>query len=170
MSMSRLGWDNPVGRSAVTYPGLAGGRGDGYLIPVIPKSDFSFDARAGGATQDLPLAVGIDSSSWVSGVLVVRLHARNSWSGTTTLNVIVDNIQLVPEEPDVVFVSSAVTPVATTGATPINGLTTVPSLILVPFTTPIGSLLRVRLNYQCTAQQTGANTIALGVDLIGRPA
>ncbi len=77
--LNRLGWDNRAGRAVATYGALAGG--NGYLVPIIAKTDFSFDGRAGGTTQDIPLAVGIDSSAWVSGALIVRIHTRNTWTG-----------------------------------------------------------------------------------------
>jgi hypothetical protein len=50
-----------------------------------------------------------------------------------------------------------------------QGVHTVPALLVVSLSTPIGPMLRVRLTYGTAgAAQTGANTIALGVDLIGR--
>jgi hypothetical protein len=161
--LDRMGWDNRVGRAVATYGVSA--RGDGYVVPIIAKTDFSFDGRAGGTTQDIPLAVGIDSSAWVSGVLVVRIHARNTWTGTATLSALVENIMLAPEEPDVIFAAS--TPVASSTAL---GTTTPPGLILQAFAAPIGPMLRVRLNYVVTVAQSAANTISLGIDLLGRPA
>ena len=164
--LSRLGWENGGGRASATMGGFRGG-GSGYLVPIIGKTDFSFDARASGSTQDIPLAVGVDSSAWVSGVLCVRIHARGTWTGTSVLTVLVENIMLVPEEPDVIFAGSQV---ATSGT--INGSTptTVPGLIVAAFSTPIGPMLRVKLTYSCTVAQSAANTISLGIDLVGRPA
>ncbi len=164
--LNRLGFDNRFGRVAATYD--MSPRGNGYLVPIIAKSDFAFDARAGASAQEVPLAVGIDSSSWVSGALVVRVHSRNSWSGTTpVLRVLVENIMLVPEEPDVLFAASAAVASSgdITGSAP-----AAPGLLVVPFTAPIGPLLRVRLTYTVAANQAGLNSIALGVDLVGRPA
>jgi hypothetical protein len=161
--MDRLGWESRVGRVAAT--GQFVGRGNGYVVPVIAKTDFSLDARAGGGVQDIPLATGIDSSSWVSAVLAVRVHAHNTWTGTVSLNVFVDNIALVAEEPDVVFVGSQPAVINYT-----QSIAAAPFLSLASLTTPIGSLLRVRLSYSASAAQSGANTISLGIDLIGRPA
>lgn len=167
MSMSRLGWENRVGRTVATFGGYeAAGRGNGYVVPVIPKSDFSFDSHAAGASQDIPLAVGIDSSAWVSGVLLVRVHAKATWSGTTNLAVLVENIQIVPEEPDVIFAVSGA-PVATVNI--VSG-TLAQSLNVAAFGAPIGNMLRVRISYTCTVAQASANTVSLGVDLVGRPA
>ncbi|MBL8744113.1 MAG: hypothetical protein JNK04_23560, partial [Myxococcales bacterium] len=141
-------------------------RGNGYVVPIIAKTDFSFDGRSGGTTQDIPLAVGIDSSAWVSGALIVRIHARNTWTGTATLSALVENIMLVPEEPDVVFALTS--PVVASSSA--LGSTTPPGLLVVAFAPPIGPMLRVRLNYSVSVAQSAANTISIGVDLVGRPA
>ncbi len=161
--LERLSFDNRIGRAAAT--GQFGARGNGYMVPLLAKTDFSFDARA-GTIQDIPIATGVDSSAWVSAVLVVRIHARNAWTGTTpTLTVFADNILLIPEEPDVIFAGTSPASIAITGASP-----TAAGLLLAQFSTPIGPELRVRLNYTVAANQTSANTISLGIDLVGRPA
>lgn len=162
--LNRLGWDNRVGRAVATYGPIASG--NGYVVPIIPRTDYSFDGRASGTTQDVPLAVGIDSSAWVSGALIVRIHARNTWTGTTTLSALVENIMLAPEEPDVVFAVTS----STVASSTVLGSTTPPGLIVVAFTPPIGPMLRVRLNYAVSVAQSAANTISLAVDLVGRPA
>jgi len=162
-----MGFDNRVGQLAEAYDMEP--RGNGYLVPIIAKTDFSFDGRTGGSIQEIPLAVGVDSSDWVSGALIVRIHSRGAWSGgTQDLRILVDNITLAPEEPDVIFGGSSVALVGPiTGGSPL----TAPALLLASFSAPIGPMLRVRLTYSTAgAAQTGANTIALGVDLIGRPA
>lgn len=174
--LTRLGADNIYGRVPATYGGAAP-RGNGYLVPVIPKTDFSFDGRnAAGVIQDVPVGTGFDSSSWVSGVLSVRLHAKNTWSATVTLNVYVDNIMLVPEEPDVVFAASynstttgglVGTPVATASFTNADAA---PALKIVTLT-GIGPMLRVRVNWvQGTTAAAAPQTVSLGIDLVGRPA
>ena len=73
---------------------------------------------------------------------------------------------LVPEEPDVVF---AVTSPVVASSTAL-GSTTPPGLLVVAFASPIGPMLRVRLNYAVSVAQSAANTISIGVDLVGRPA
>ena len=163
--MSRLGFDNRMGRVPATYGFDVGRGGNGYLVNVIPKTDFGFDGRVGGP-QSIPLAVGIDSSAWVSGVLLVRVHAKSTWAAAPLATVLVENIMIVPEEPDVVFSG------ATALASADLALATVGSLTVVPLTAgSIGAMLRVRINYQSTATgQTVPNTIAIGVDLVGRPA
>ncbi len=161
--MDRLSWENRVGRVAATFG--SAGRGNGYVTQVSAKSEFVFDPRT-TTPQDIPLAVGIDSSAWVSGVLVVRIMAKNSWSGTTPALVVrVDNIMLAPEEPDVIYAASAAVASVT-----IDGGTAAPSLLIANLAAPIGPMLRVRMNYSVAAVQSGQNTISLGIDLVGRPA
>ncbi len=159
--IGRPSWDNRVGRAVATYGYDLGSRGNGYLVPIIPKTDFLLDPRS--TQQAIPLAVGVDSSQWVSGALVVRIHARGTWNGSTA-TVAVENIMLVPEEPDVVFASTA-TAVATTTDL---GVAAVGSLLVVAFTGAIGPMLSVRLLTSGAA--TAQNSIAIGVDLVGRPA
>lgn len=160
--MNRLSWDNRVGRAVATYGADLGARGNGYLVPIIPKTDFLFDGKT-GQSQTIPLAVGIDASAWVSGALIVRVHARaTSWS-SATLAVNVENILLVPEEPDVVFAASA----AVASATNIQSLSA-GGLSVVAFSAPIGPMLRVRIVQANSANEN--NSISIGVDLVGRPA
>lgn len=177
--LTRLGADNIYGRVPATYGGAAP-RGNGYLVPVIPKTDFSFDGRTNTIApfpiQDVPVGTGFDSSSWVSGVLSVRLHAKNTWSSSATLNIYVDNIMLVPEEPDVVFAASysntttgalVGTPVATASFTNAD---TAPALKIITLA-GIGPMLRVRVNWvQGTTAAAAQQTVSLGIDLVGRPA
>lgn len=180
MTMSRLGFDNRVGRVPATYGGYTGaGRGDGYLVPVIPKTDFAFDGRTPTPTSntvvDIPIATGIDTSSWVSGVLAVRLHAKNTWVSTGTLNVFVDNIVLVPEEPDVVFAASYTKSDGTAFGTPAGTVTfgnadAAPLLRLTSLST-LGPMVRVRVNWvNGSATSAGLSTFSIGIDLVGRPA
>ncbi len=169
--LSRLGFDNRMGRVPATYGFDVGRGGNGYLVPVIPKTDFSFDGRAAtppNADQDVPIAVGIDSSAWVSGVILVRVHSRGSWpSNTASLSVVVQNMMLVPEEPDVVFFST--TNLVSTPIT-ITNSTTAPALFVSSLAT-MGPQLRVLVRFsQGTTGVTAAQNIAIGVDLVGRPA
>jgi hypothetical protein len=161
--MSRLGFDNRMGRVPATYGFDVGRGGNGYWVNVIPKTDFSFDGRS-TSIQLVPLAVGIDSSAWVSGALLVRVHAKSSWTGTIVASVVVENIMLVPEEPDVVFAATTALASADLVAAGVGSLT------VAPFTAGnVGAMLRVRISYQTTVAAS-LNTIAIGVDLVGRPA
>ena len=85
--------DARYARVAATYGQPS--RDNGYFVPILPKTDFTFDGRVNtpAAAQEFPVAVGIDSSAWVSAVLLVRVHAKAAWSGTSTLTVNVDRSQ-----------------------------------------------------------------------------
>ncbi len=163
-------WEQQVGRAAATFPGI--GRSNGYLHSILSKTNVSFDGRNPGVgitTQDIPVAQGIDSSSWVSGLVAVRLHERNTWANGASLKIVVQNIMLVPEEPDVVYVATAAD-VATVSFTNV-GTDNPPILRLTQFAAPIGPMLRVLIRWeQGTTVQAGAQTAAISVDLVGRPA
>ncbi|MBL9021982.1 MAG: hypothetical protein JNL21_07260 [Myxococcales bacterium] len=159
-------WEQQVGRTAATFPAI--GRSNGYLQTILSKTDTSWDGRL-GAFQEIPVATGVDSSAWVSGVLLAKLHAKNAWANTSTkLIVQVKNIMLVPEEPDVVYVSSA-TPVASVEF--VQGTDNAPALKLAQFTGPIGPMLQVILRWEQGSTAAGAaQTASVSVDLVGRPA
>lgn len=167
MSMSRLGWDNQRGRVPATFD--ASGRGGGYVVPIIPRTDYSFDGRT-GQQQYVPVAVGVDASSWVSGVLLARMHAKGgTWGAGSKVQVIVDNIMIVPEEPDVIFATSPTlaSPVATLEFTEGE---VAPLLKVSAFSAPIGSMLRVHVRWVQATAAVGPQTVSLGIDLVGRPA
>ncbi len=163
--LNRLGFDNRFGRVAATYD--MSPRGNGYLVPILPKTDFAFDGRLGTApvgNQDVPVAVGVDSSSWVSGILAVRLHARNAWLAGNVLSVIVDNIMLAPEEPDVVFAASPSLATVT-----FNNGDNAP-LLKTATLTGMGPMLRVMVRWHPGSANAFSATMAIGIDLVGRPA
>ena len=181
------GYQQPVSRMHATL-GMHNGRMGGFAmggggpgaavgrILIIDKTDFSFDGRAGaggGGVQSVPLAIGIDSSLWASGALIVRMHTHGSWpagggGSTGSATVVVENIALVPEDPSVVF--QAATPIATSTAI-VTG-TVAPFLDVQQLTgAPIGPLLQVRLNFaQGTNNAGGAHTFSISVEFVGRPA
>ena len=166
--MDRYAYQREMGRGNATI-GRASAGGLVGLIPIIDKTDFSFDGRTSGSTQSVPLAIGVDSSLWVSGVLVVRLHTKGTWpagsSGSATVTV--ESIGLVPEDPSVVFVASPA--VVTSSA--IVLATTAPFLDVTALTAPIGSLLQVRLLWsQGAGAGTGVHAFSISVALVGRPA
>lgn len=166
MSMSRAGWDNQRGRVPATFDST--GRGAGYVIPIIPRTDFNFDGRA-STSQYIPVAVGIDASAWVSGVLMVRMHAKNSWGAGTKVQVVVDNILIVPEEPDVIFAPSATLASPVAMAEFVEATDFAPALKVTALNAPIGSMLRVHVRWVQSTAGT-AQTVSLGIDLVGRPA
>lgn len=164
---SRMGiWEQQVGRRTATFS--SAGRANGYLIPVLGKTEVSFDGRnAASVYQDIPIAVGIDSSEFVSAVLLAKLHTKNTWSGTAFLRILAQNIMLVPEEPDVVYVSSG------TAAAEVNFVLgdSAPALKLTQFSGVIGPMLRILLRWeQGTTTLSAAQTASISIDLVGRPA
>jgi hypothetical protein len=156
--MNRLGWTQNVGRTQATF----GTRGDGSLyVPIIQKTQF--DATpATGTTVSFPLAQGVDTSDWVSGVLSVRLHSKNGFPSGGSVKVLAQNIYLDPNEPDVVYAGSldAANITIVTEAAPL--------LFTQALGTPIGPMMRVFL--QISAPTSGLLSFAISVDLIGRTA
>lgn len=110
------------------------------------------------------MATGIDSRRWKSGVVLVTLFAKNTWSATAILSVNVDNVSLVPEDPSVVFVGSRVTsPQVLAAATAPAYSVTALSLAT------IGPQLQVSLRWSQGATPAGAaQTLSIGIDLLGR--
>lgn len=164
MTMGRMGWMNQNARLDATYGRL--GRNDGYLVSVIPRTDYTFDPRVSGANSVIPLVVGVDSSSWVSGMLLVRLHARSAWATGVQAKVIVQNIMLTPDEPDVIFAPATLA--TSVAQVQIDNSTNAP-LLLTAAMTNMSAMLRVVIEL-VPGSSTGVNTFSVGVDLVGRPA
>lgn len=140
-------------------------------VVVIPKSDFSFDGRA-GSTQRVVLAEGIDSSAWRSGVLITRLHSKNLWrtaGGLPTAaiaRVEVKAVYLDPDNPDVSFLDEH-----STLSSPISDSTSAPGLDVVTLGWFAGAFYRVALLFiQGATQAGGAQTLSISVELVGRRA
>jgi len=166
MTMSRLGFDNLYGRVPATFGGRA--RGNGYIVPVIAKTEYAF-AGVSGTPQEIPVATGIDTSAYVSGVLAVRVHAKTAWPTGSTLDVWVQNVMLTPEEPDVLFLSSTNLIAATPIAIPAAAVTTPPLYYVSPIV-GMGPMVRVLLRFNQGSTAVPPQTIQLGIDLVGRPA
>ncbi len=164
--LNRLGWEQHRGRVLATYGSSVGAHDDEWCVPVIAKTDFSFDGRASGSIQSVVLAAGISTINWVSGVLVARLHAKGTFSATALADILVENISIVPEEPQTIF-ADTVSPLATVSYA---AGTTAPNLGVVPFVGAIGPMVRVRLVFdQKATAAAAAQTFSISVDLIGRP-
>src|SRR5262245_42027867 len=84
----------------------------GKLIPIIPKTKFSFDG-ADSSQQIVPLKTRIDARAFVSIVLVRRIHDVNSSGGgeEEVLSLRVFNESVEPGDEQTEFVAAA--PVAT---------------------------------------------------------
>jgi hypothetical protein len=149
-----------MGRVRSTF----GDAGAGYTLPVIAKTDFTL-ASGSSLTQNIVVAQGIDSSAWVSGALIVRVHTQPTIAASSSLFVDVENISIVEEEPQLVFVGSNVA----SSSPAITNATAAGTLILAAFAQPIGPMVRVKLRFVQSA--TAAVGLAqLSIDLIGRPA
>ncbi|MBL9028427.1 MAG: hypothetical protein JNL21_39920 [Myxococcales bacterium] len=80
----------------------------GEVVDIARRVELTFDGRL-SSEQTVPLATGIDSSDWVSAVLVVIIHSFNTWATSdTTLQVDVQAIDLVSDEPQLVFEGASV--------------------------------------------------------------
>ena len=86
-------------------------QGGAYLVEVCPRTEYTFGFNATTPATFLPIAQGIPSYDWTSGVLVVRLHAV-TWA-TSTFVVEVRNVSITPDDPSIVFgTGSAASPPA----------------------------------------------------------
>lgn len=160
--MLRAGWEQIVGRRNADL----GLDSDDDLVNVISKSDYEIDGRV-GSTQKITLAAGIDSTAWKRFRCVTRLHAKQFWSATATLKIIVQNISIVPERPDLIFVSS----VDAGGSNGIDDSLTPPFLDVSTSSggTPVGPMLRVLMRWEQGATAASApQTFSLSVDLVGK--
>ncbi len=166
MRPDRLGWEQRSGgRVAATFGAL--GRGSGYVIPVVAKSDYQFDGRT-SSTQDIVLAAGIDTAACVSGVLQTRVHSKSGFTATAQATIIVQNASLVAEEPDVVYLPASG---AVATSTAITSSSAAPVLDVISFAAPIGSMVRVILRWTQGATAAGAaQNLSISVDLVLRPA
>lgn len=144
------------------------------IVPIARRLELSFDGRASGTQQVVPIAYGVDVSPWVSGTFVFILHARNAWltsggANTTALvNVVVESVSLDPDAPESQFidtsrqVAASPTITATTGA---------PLYVSSAFTTPFGPQLRVTARFsQGISPAGGPQTLAVSIFLVGRRA
>jgi hypothetical protein len=134
------------------------------LLSLLSKTEVTFDGRA-STNQIIPVAVGIDSSSWVSAVVLAKLHAKAGWQTGAQLNARVQNCMLVPEEPDVVYLASG-----TIGSVGFLDTEAAPLLKLAQLATPIGPMLRVYLEWTQAAVAAAGQTASISIDIVGRPA
>ncbi len=138
--------------------------GSAYLVNVASRTDYSADLAA-GKSVDFPLAVGVWSADWVSGALSVKYSARTAWATSSRVDVIVQNMAIIPEEPQTTFIE-ATNIVATSSwlqATAGNN-----RLETVAFAPPLGPQLRVILRISAPAAAAGIIGVTLTVDLVGR--
>ncbi|MFO0616874.1 MAG: hypothetical protein U0414_30040 [Polyangiaceae bacterium] len=158
--MMRTSYENSVGRIQSMIS--AGGR-SGWVVPIIDKNEFVFGSAG---TVDINLAQSVDSSQWVTAVLVTRIFITPTFTGT--LNVYTCNSFLAEDDPATLFGPAVPTTTYVHKSANITNATAAATLDVVAATgpAPIGPQLRVFL--ECTT--TGAGKVTLGVTLVGRPA
>lgn len=143
---------------------------DEVMIPIVRRGNFAFDSRKNSPDQVIVLATSVDASWWVSGSVLLVGHTKSAWStgggGPTTgsLRIVVDNVAITEEAPDVELVGSRLA-----STTPIVATSTLPSYEVRALAGPIAGQLRVSLLFtQGSVDATSAQTIALSVYLLGR--
>lgn len=135
--------------------------GGAYVVEVVPRTEFSFGFAASTPASYVPLVSGIPAFDWVSGILVVRVHAASGFS-SNSLIVEVRNVSITPEDPTIIFGASA-TALTTTALTSAAVAGELRSVALVA---PIGPMLEVGLKTSGTAAT--AMKATLSIDVVGR--
>ena len=138
------------------------GSGAGGLVRIIPKLEFALHPHD-SQTEDIVLAKYVDTTLWVSGVLIVRVHAVTLVDEQSFV-VKVQSTSFAEEEPSGDFVNA--TAVATAA---MDSATTASSLLRDAFSGPIGSQVRVILTATQKAS-AAAMSCEIGIDLVGRQA
>lgn len=132
------------------------------VVDVAKRLDIIFDARV-FSEQLVPLATGIDTREWASGVLVVTLHQRNEWPPDTTLDIAVEVIDVVPEDPEPVFVGPVAANVNIQEDDPLSSYVQLENLV------SLGARARVLARWSIRADEAiEPQRISVSVQLVGR--
>ncbi len=139
------------------------GTGAGAVVRVCPRTSFSLPSNANGIVATWVLAKYIDTSYWVSAILVVKVHLSNL-AGGQLLDFLVYNASYSEEDPAQDFVG-------TSSLIPTTRLSTStsPQLIVGAFSSAAAEQVRVVVQGTQTAGGA-AMSATISVDLIGRPA
>jgi hypothetical protein len=131
---------------------------------IIPRTDFTFNVNA-STTQEIIIAKYVNTLGFVSGGLLVRVHARTWFSGPT-LSVAAQPASYSADEPNVQFATA-------TGETllsnVVSNLSAVPGLFIGALATPIPPQLRVLLRL-AQGGADGTASCAISIELYGRSA
>ena len=162
---ARVGWSYAAGagtpgRGAV--PGFINIIRGGKLVPVIPKTSLTFDGRS-ASTQRVPLKTRIDARAYVSAVLVVRVHAVVSFVANAAAYVRLYNESVECVDEGTFFVEAS--PIATVT---ITATTPTPLLLVAGSTGALADSVRVVLEWSQQTQSRVAQSLTLGVDVVGR--
>lgn len=136
-------------------------------LRLVHETTFGWAGRA-HSVQLVTLVRRIDSASFATGCLSVRVHSKTSWSSTAVLRVILQNVAPTPDDPSKPFPGSNVATVNVPSAA------TAPLLFTAELDdAPLGPWLRLFLRWEQGATDAGAGVrqdVSLSVDLLGRPA
>ena len=135
-------------------------------LVIIPRTEYVFHGSTVGGPPPpthIPLLTRVDSSAWVSAVLLVRLHAKTFPSATSSALVDVVNEAYTPEDPAAAFYSD----IPRASATIPNGATAA-TLYVSSLTSPIGPMVRVVLQFYQGGTNAGLSRLTLSAVLIGR--
>jgi hypothetical protein len=121
---------------------------------VARRLDFAFDGRL-ATTQIVPLAVGIDTSEFVSCVATSILHTKNAWALKAGFEVSMQAVELDPIEPDVAILGPSI-PLATFGevGVQVTDVSVLPPRIRVVLTF-------ITNETEATAEQTASLSVSL---------
>ncbi len=148
---------NPNGQPRVEYAG-------GMCAAILPRTDYNLTGTA-SSEQEIVLAKYVDTLSIVSGVLIVRLYSKGTFTSGVTVEVVTQNVSYAEDEPQTVFAE-------TTNETTVSftSATTAPTLLTAALATPIARHIRVLLRITEPATSPGPAAFAIGVDVLGRDA
>jgi|JI10StandDraft_1071094.scaffolds.fasta_scaffold31602_2 hypothetical protein len=129
------------------------------LIAVLGKGTFALQG-ATGASQQIPLAAGIDIRRWKSAVLIIRMYDQTSWPAGATATISVGNDYIGQDDPGLELVERVQSQSV--------GSVSTPALILKNIdVSALGAQARVFLEAALSVT-AGQQIFTLGVDLLGR--
>jgi hypothetical protein len=137
----------------------------GGCVRITPKVTYTFQPQS-STTETHLLAKYVDTTMWVSGLLVVRVHARSFPSASQAIEVIVQNASYAEEDPALDFLDPTIRATATVNQ---GAPTAVPAVLAVAMTGAMGALVRVSVRGVQPGGVTSAFSATVGVDLVGRP-
>jgi hypothetical protein len=136
----------------------------GGLVCVSPKILYGFQPSASSVETQV-IAKYVNTTLWVSSVLLVAVHAKNITVAGQLVDVIVHNTLYSPEDPSADILDPTIRATASIafGAAP-----AVPYLLPIAFTTPIASQVRVSARATQAAGTSTAFSATLSIYLVGR--
>lgn len=128
-------------------------------VTIVRALEVTFDGVPGNL-QSVDLAVGIDSTRWVSASLVAVLHATSGWEPRTEIRIDAAPVVLDPDDPATVFVGPIF------GQVVFSGLNDVAPTMRVETISPLAGQLRIQLGL--IQDGDGPQTATISVYLVGR--